>query len=128
MLWRPFALPFMAGAVLPSFAAQNIAEVSLATLRPYGKGGRDQGKDGGVRGCRCAAGFGRSSAPSVFVGVGNGGIWENHFCTGDVHGAGVVGVRERLSVAGGRMGGRSLGCWRGPARGFGDLPASPVPS
>lgn len=39
MLWRSFALPFLAGAVLASFAAQNIAEVSLATLRRYGKGG-----------------------------------------------------------------------------------------
>lgn len=65
------------------------------------------------------------------VGVGNGGIWENHLCTGDVQGAGVIGARERLTVAGerpGRTGGRSQGVGGDPRAAFENLPATPVPS
>lgn len=66
-----------------------------------------------------------SSAPSLSLGVGNGGIWENHLCAGDVHGAGVVGARERLSSGGrkARENGSevSQGSWRGPACGFKEL-------
>lgn len=55
-------------------------------------------------------------------GVGNGGIWENHLCTGDLHSAGVVGVRERLWRVGGQ-GEWEGGLWgiRGDQRGFGGL-------
>lgn len=44
MLWRPSALPFPAGLVLPSFAARNFAEVPLAAPRRYGRVGGTRGK------------------------------------------------------------------------------------
>lgn len=45
------------------------------------------------------------------AGVGNGGVWENHLCTGDLHGTGVVGAREKLSVAGVRPGEKGRSLW-----------------
>lgn len=70
---------------------------SLSTTRRLcGRGGGAKEEDGGARGCRGAPGCRGASASRVSVGVGNGGIWEDHLCTGDVRGAGAVGVRERL--------------------------------
>ena len=53
------------------------------------------------------------------VGVGNGGVRENHLCTGDLHGAGVVGAREKLSVVGVRPGEKSEGSLSGELEGTG---------
>lgn len=45
-----------------------------------------------------------SPAPSVSLLVLGMAVRENHLCTGDLHGAGVVGAREKLSVVGVRPG------------------------
>lgn len=92
--------------------------------------GRSQEQDGRARICHGISSIRGSSAPRVSVGVRNGGVWENHLCTGDLHGAGVVGAREKLSVVGVRPGekGRevSLGSWKEPMPAFRDIPATPV--
>lgn len=79
MLWRPFTLPFLAGAVLASFAAQNIAEVSLATLRPYGKGGGARGKMAASAAAAAPQASGGSRPPVCLLVLGMAGSGKTTF-------------------------------------------------
>lgn len=81
-------------------------------------------KDGGARGSCGSPGFRGPSAPRVSVGVGNGGIWENYLCTGDMHCA------EAIVAPQAREEGRKLS-WELEGLGAcfsGDWPLTPVPS
>ena len=104
--------------------------MSLWQVASLWSSGRSQEQDGCARSCHGISSFRGSPAPSVSVGVENGGVWENHLCTGDLHGAGVVGARDKLSVVGVRPGEkvrRSLGELEGTGACFRDKPATPVP-